>query len=318
MYRFLLMGGLGNQLFQLAAGMSYSEETTTLVDNLGNPRRNRSNEPEIASFALPNSVKIESGTPATLMSRKLTNFGIRLGARAPKRNLKIKLYETLVNLASIFKHKKRISINLNTGIGFDPRFKARRNHLNIGYFQAKEFCENEKVFQKMMTLTIAKPSEQFLVLEKIARDVKPIVVHIRLGDYLKEESFGVPSKSYYQQGIQQLTESRNQTPIWLFSNDPDEAIKMISEGELSKVFTVPSRGLSSAETLELMRLGCAYVIANSTFSWWGAMLSYNTNPEVVSPSPWFKSGIAPKTIYPDSWTQTAADYENFATETWST
>jgi hypothetical protein len=169
-----------------------------------------------------------------------------------------------------------------------------------------------------MTLKIAKPSNQFLTLEKIAKVVKPIVVHIRLGDYLMEESFGIPSSSYYQKGIQRLTENKSETPIWLFSNDPGEAIKLISESDLARVFTVPPQGLSSAETLELMRLGSAYVIANSTFSWWGAMLSYNTNSEVVSPIPWFKSGIAPKTIHPDLWTQVDANYENKTNEIWRT
>jgi hypothetical protein len=52
------MGGLGNQLFQLAAGLSYCDESTTLVDNLGNPRRSKLDQPEIASFTLPESVNV--------------------------------------------------------------------------------------------------------------------------------------------------------------------------------------------------------------------------------------------------------------------
>ena len=317
MARFLLMGGLGNQLFQLAAGLSYSQDVTVLVDKLGNPRRNETGEPEVASFTLPDSVKIESYTSATLISRKLINFGIRLGARIPRRNWKIKIYEILVNLVSPYYAKEGIGINLSTGTGFDSEFKVSRNRLNIGYFQAVDFCKKDQVFQKLMSLKIAKPSNQFCVLEKIASEAKPIIVHVRLGDYLKEESFGIPSKRYYRQGIHRLNKSREETPIWLFSNDPGEAIKLIPSIYLGRVFMVPSQGLSSAETLELMRLGCAYVIANSTFSWWGAMLSYNKEPEVVIPTPWFKSGITPNTIYPDPWTQIAAEYENFATETWS-
>ena len=317
MARFLLMGGLGNQLFQLAAGLSYSEDGTVLVDKLGNPQRNETGEPEVASFTLPDSVKIESATFATLISRKLINFGIRLGARIPRRNSKIKIYEFLVNLTSRYYSRKRIGINLSTGTGFDPKFKVSEYRLNIGYFQSVDFCKKNQVFQKLMSLKIAKPSSQFLQLEKIANEVKPIVVHIRLGDYLKEDSFGIPSKSYYRQGIQQLNKSREGTPIWLFSNDPDAAIELIPQIYLGRVFTVPSHGLSSAETLELMRRGCAYVIANSTFSWWGAMLSYNDDPEVVMPTPWFKSGITPNTIYPDPWTQIAAGYEDVATKIWS-
>jgi len=316
MSRFLLMGGLGNQLFQLAAGLNYCDETTILVDTLGNPRRNKLDQPEIASFTLPESVKIESDTHATHMARKFINFGIVLGARTPTRNISMKLYEKLVIVSSIFHSKKYFGVNLSAGTGIDPKFKVGVRKINIGYFQSQAYCENNVVFKKMMNLRIAKPSRQFLALQEIAKKEKPLVVHIRLGDYLNEESFGVPSMNYYRRGIEFLIGSRPNPRIWLFSNDPSEAIKKIPTSYLSRVFLVPSDGLSSAETLELMRHGCAYVIANSTFSWWGAMLSYNLNPEVVVPTPWFKSNIASKTIYPKSWTKISADYENLEAKAW--
>lgn len=317
MSRFLLMGGLGNQLFQLAAGLSYCDESIILVDNLGNPRRSKLGQPEIALFTLPESVKIESVNQSTYMARKYINFGIRLGARTPVRNIPITLYEKLVSLTSIFYSKEYFGVNLSAGTGFDPKFKVSQRKINIGYFQSRDYCETDIAFKKMMNLRIAEPSKQFLALQEIAKKEKPIVVHIRLGDYLTEESFGIPSTTYYRQGIEFLIGSQPKTAIWLFSNDPDEAIKKIPESYLSRVFLVPPDELSSAETLELMRHGCAYVIANSTFSWWGAMLSYNTNSGVVVPTPWFKSGIAPKTMYPNSWTKISADYENFEAKAWS-
>ena len=317
MSRFLLMGGLGNQLFQLAAGLSYCDKTTILVDNLGNPRRSKSGQPEIASFTLPESVKIESANQSTYIARKYINFGIRLGARTPARNITITIYEKLVSVTSVLYSKKYFGVNLSAGTGNDPKFKVSQRRINIGYFQSQDYCETDIVFKKMMNLRIAKPSRQFLALQEIAKKEKPIVVHIRLGDYLTEESFGVPSITYYRQGIEFLIGSRPKTAIWLFSNDPDEAIKKIPESYLDRVFLVPPDGLSSAETLELMRNGCAYVIANSTFSWWGAMLSYSTDSEVVIPTPWFKSSIAPNTIYPKSWTKISADYENFEAKAWS-
>jgi hypothetical protein len=64
--------------------------------------------------------------------------------------------------------------------------------------------------------------------------------------------------------------------------------------------------LTSAETLEIMRLGKAYIIANSTFSWWGAMLSKSENPLVICPDIWFKSQAEPLDLIPSSWKRVPA------------
>jgi hypothetical protein len=50
-----------------------------------------------------------------------------------------------------------------------------------------------------------------------------------------------------------------------------------------------------------MRLGEGYVIANSTFSWWGAYLSRSSNPLIIAPRPWFSKVESPRDLIPDSW-----------------
>jgi hypothetical protein len=74
---------------------------------------------------------------------------------------------------------------------------------------------------------------------------------------------------------------------------------------------IPDSGFAPAETLELMRHCHAYVIANSTFSWWGAYLSYNFDSIKVGPTPWFKGEPSPKDIIPRSW-KTFQAFEEFA------
>jgi hypothetical protein len=81
MFEVLLMGGLGNQLFQLAAGLSFSSDGTLLVDDLGKPRRNKQNLAEIESFTLPDNVRVIHVDPPLLISQKMLNYGIRIGAR---------------------------------------------------------------------------------------------------------------------------------------------------------------------------------------------------------------------------------------------
>jgi hypothetical protein len=63
------------------------------------------------------------------------------------------------------------------------------------------------------------------------------------------------------------------------------------------------------ETLEKMRLGAGYVLANSTLGWWGAYLSYNSNAQVISPNPWFKKLVEPNNLIPHNWIRRNADWE---------
>ena len=98
--------------------------------------------------------------------------------------------------------------------------------------------------------------------------------------------------------------------IWLFSNEPEEALGLLPETSHKQIRIIPDSGWTPAETLELMRHCHAYVIANSTFSWWGAYLSYNQKSLRVGPNPWFKGEASPKDIIPESW-KTFQAFEEF-------
>lgn len=305
---FLLMGGLGNQLFQLSAALESEDKNVALISDLGNPRVNHNNEPEILSFQLPSRVTLKTLAPSSYASRKLLNLGIRVGARAERRSYTIIIYESLTWIFSKIWRKNSFAINLSSGTGYDECFKINSKRLNVGYFQYAEKTNSSTDISELKSLTIRQPSDVYKELERKAETIRPTIVHLRLGDYLSEESFGIPSAHYYREAISLLSAQRSLSPIWLFSNDPTEALKILPVDLVSNVFVVPNFGLSSAETLNLMRFGSAYVIANSTFSWWGAMLSYTDNPPVIIPTPWFKAGKAPAGIYPGSWIQLRAKY----------
>jgi hypothetical protein len=66
-------------------------------------------------------------------------------------------------------------------------------------------------------------------------------------------------------------------------------------------FVVPDKDISPSETLELMRYGRAYVIANSSFSWWGAYLRMNHRASVYAPKKWFKGMEDPADLIPPDW-----------------
>jgi hypothetical protein len=135
----------------------------------------------------------------------------------------------------------------------------------------------------------------------MAKTEKPIIVHVRRGDYSSEDNFGLLGKKYYEFAISKIEMLTGSSKIWLFSDEPQTALKLISEKRRKQVRMIEEVEQSSARTLEVMRLGTGYVIANSTFSWWAAQSAYKKNAPVVAPSTWFKKQKSPRDIIPKSW-----------------
>jgi hypothetical protein len=304
------MGGLGNQLFQLAAGLHLTNDPIELVIDLGNPRKNRDGLPELASFKMPNRVTfIELDTLPFILS-KLCNLGIRIGARSKPSGILLQRYEQITGLFFWSLGRYPLRPHFSAGVGLDKSFKQLKGCLHIGYFQNSQYFLESYSQRDLLELDPREPSDLYKELRDKALKEKPLILHLRLGDYLGEDTFGVPSRNYYESGINRLKPRPDDSPIWVFSNEPEKATQFLSLKRSSNVFLVPVEGLSSAETLNLMRYGSAYVIGNSTFSWWGAMLSFDRNAEVVAPTPWFKEGNEPLGIYPPSWIQIEASYSN--------
>lgn len=309
MAEFLLMGGLGNQLFQLSAALETSGNEIKLITDIGTPRVSQDGLPEIASFNLPDRVIFEKRGSCSYISVKLLNLGIRIGAKANKRNIRICLLELTSIIFSKVILKNGFSIKLNAGTGYDPKFRVSYKSVNVGYFQHSISQFSSKHSTELSGITLKNPGATYKLLEEKAAYTKPTILHMRLGDYLLEDSFGIPSRSYYQEALDLLKTKSALGPIWLFSNDPQQAMKSLPAGIESKIFVVPNEDLSSAETLNLMRYGSSFVIANSTFSWWGARLAFSKNAPVIIPTPWFKVGKVPYGIYPESWIQIEARYD---------
>jgi hypothetical protein len=71
---------------------------------------------------------------------------------------------------------------------------------------------------------------------------------------------------------------------------------------------IPEIDRSPAATLEVMRFGAGYVIANSSFSWWAAFLSKKPDVEVIAPQPWFQGMDEPRDLIPPNWQRIEAGY----------
>jgi hypothetical protein len=187
------------------------------------------------------------------------------------------------------------------GIGYHKTEFTGKYTFLVGYFQTYFWASQEPTYSKLRNLKLKVQDSTVGEYKKLAIIEKPLVVHIRLGDYKGIEAFGIPSQNYYDKSISELWKSGNYRKIWVFTNERAEAVKYLPEWVLEKCRWIPEIGGSAAQTLEVMRYGVGYVIANSTYSWWGAFLSYTPEPKVIAPNPWFKSMDSPELITPKYW-----------------
>jgi hypothetical protein len=306
----MITGGLGNQLFQLAFALSKSRGSRFYIETrIGRPRTSITGIPEVANFQLPNNVTFLENKESKFI-RKL--FGYTLRSRiSPNKVEKLAVYlPTAKRITEAFLSlyfRRSLKLVTPRTVGYeDLDVSKRRGNIFVGYFQSHKWALEAETYSQLMQLYIANPSPELRELQQNSINGKPLVVHIRLGDYKSEASFGILGKEYYKNAIEELMRDGHCKDIWVFSDEPELAKSYFPEEFRGITKWITSTQDSASETLEAMRLGYGYVIGNSTFSWWGALLTHNPGVKVIAPKPWFRSMETPKDLIPSAWEQKTA------------
>jgi glycosyltransferase involved in cell wall biosynthesis len=293
----IMIGGLGNQLFQLNTGLNVSRDER-LVLNYSFKDLLSSSSTQISEFNIPQHVQMLFGVRFNFIVRKFINLSIRVSSKAGDLKKSRYLGKFFINrLQSTLSWFYPGSWKINNGVGYDKSILEKEYSNYLGYFQSypniNPYLENE--------LRLLSPSSAYLELQSKLIDHKSLVVHIRLGDYAKEKSFGTPSREYFSESIEELWLTGHYVRICLYSNDLEKAKTYIPANLMRYLWTAQQEDVSDAETLELMRHGSGYVISNSSFSWWAARLSYDSNARVICPNPWFENKEEPHLLIPIHW-----------------
>lgn len=299
----ILTGGLGNQLFEIAAGLNLSSEKLLISDCIGKPR-SRYNYADVFEFNFSSRIEYHSCKKRNYFKNKLFNYLLFTGMRVNYTHRKI-IFNKVIQLLSIVTfsiHFKSIVIpKISRSLGFDKDLVLSKGDVLIGYCQTYRWIEDKFVSE---IFDLSKPKEftsEMDFYKKYATDKEILVVHLRLADYRSEKNFGVLDASYYHEAIAWHFNKKRYDAIWLFSDELELAGDIIPS-ELKILLTkIPEISGSPAQTLEAMRLGTGYVIGNSTYSWWGAALSYSSDPLVVAPYKWFKNQPEPECLIPIKW-----------------
>ena len=291
-----LIGGLGNQLFIYFAGLYMSKKNRTrLVCDLS----------FLDTDTTKHGVSITSFNVEGVFTRKpkwvvqiITKWS-RVAAFLCRRSNQFK--EFYQNISKTFVSKT---------VGYDHELEDIRVGITLfGYFQTWKYVRALENDSELM-LKIQHPTEWFTQLSLVAERKRPVMIHVRHGDYYQDENefIGVLGPNYYKNAIGEVRAAGITSPLWVFSNDVESARRLLSPYVGDDVSWVESPiGTDPAEELALMQFGGAHIIANSTFSWWGAYLSRSTKL-VIAPKSWFKDEIEPLDLIPPDWRRIENDW----------
>jgi|694.fasta_scaffold60267_2 hypothetical protein len=263
-----LKGGLGNQLFQFAFGLNSAIENDCYLKlNTEWFQSQKLRQPIIGSL-----LGVELNVP--------------LEVKGHDRNLDL-------NPAVSLKQKKSLKVISQSEMHYNSKYLSEKNCKLDGYWQSERyFFENAPQIKGFIG--------ERMNLGPLA--TSRLIVHVRRGDYLKKDTLkvhGLLTRDYYDRACNFL--NVNPDERFLVIENADQLELSMKEFAQENSFHVIDQQ-SELDDLRLISTASHVVIANSTFSWWGAYLS---KAQVISPRNWF----APEElraqnicdVYPDDW-----------------
>ncbi len=173
-----------------------------------------------------------------------------------------------------------------------------------GYWQSERYfldcaqaIRDDFSFKPYMTSQNAALADQI-------RQSNAVSLHVRRGDYVTSPitaaHHGVCSVAYYQNAIQHIVDKVGQVVLYIFSDDT-EWVRDNLKVNAPCVYVDQNRGPASYVDMQLMSLCKHHIIANSSFSWWGAWLNPSAEKIVVAPANWFAKPMPTQDLLPAPW-----------------
>ncbi|UAY50996.1 alpha-1,2-fucosyltransferase [Ferruginibacter albus] len=265
-----LWGGLGNQMFQYALYLSFNNRQIPVcldksIFDTGN-----------------NGYQLEN---IFHLSPHYSN--------SFQKNITKAIYKPLSKILNYsYDEKKR-------GYGHydDSVFEHRFGYLK-GFWQSeKYFSPIKEEVRKAFTFSIPDDVQNSEVLNKI-RSTNSVSVHIRRGDYLAENRNWELGIEYYKNALSIINGRQNDCNFFIFSDDINWAKENLAQP--NSTFIDWNKGKDSYRDMQLMSNCKHHIIANSSFSWWGAWLNTNDDKIVIAPEHW--AGMeGTRDIVPGEW-----------------
>lgn len=289
-----LQGGLGNQMFQYAMGRSISLDFNQEV-----------------KFSIDSFFQYQTHNGFELNRV----FGIELPLASPRELKKVLgvFRSTPIMRRALAKNVLRVfrgpQYRADLESGYDPGLimSLGADAYLHGYWQS------EKYFSKYANRLREDFSfknvldEKNAILMSLIRNCNAVSIHVRRGDYVSNpkasSTHGICSLDYYRNATQFIADKLQDVQFFVFTDD----VQWVKENLISlhpNIFVIDHNpGLESYKDMQLMSACSHHIIANSSFSWWGAWLNPFKDKIVVAPKKWFATGRESHDLLPPAWKQ---------------
>ncbi|MBE5837199.1 alpha-1,2-fucosyltransferase [Butyrivibrio sp.] len=276
-----MTGGLGNQMFQYAFGKAleckYSNDTIKYDCSYYSVSN------AIRSYSLYDAfgvdIKIANKTQVSLL-RNNNPYDSELN----------RIANSFIRKA-LFRKPNEIIEDLDA-ICFGKIPDLDRDTYFSGYWQCEKYFKNlrSKIIRDF-SFKLDGTSKDFLELMDRVKHGNSVAIHVRLEDYLNEENrkvYGnICDSHYYDSAVSYIAANAGKCNYYVFSTDIDSAMKLLPKG--NEYIPIEYDCQKDYLDMYLMTICKHNIIANSTFSWWGAWLNNNPNRIVVCPKKWFNN-----------------------------
>ena len=280
-----LEGGLGNQLFQYATGRTIARATgrDRLLDTSAY-REDRLRSYQLDRFAIAARPLRRGDVPYLKLRRS------RLGAILPRRSRVEIVREAFPARVPVWPERGAVS-------------DAGTPYL-IGYWQSERyFAAVADTIRREVRVNAAPEGRNARLLDDIA-GCDAVALHVRRGDYVSNPAatayHGLCGLEYYNAAIRRLSGKVSRPHCFVFSDDLDWVRANLDPGHPTT--WVGHNADTPWEDLRLMAACRHFIVANSSFSWWGARLGEWPGKEVIAPARWFQADHGGEgEIVPSEW-----------------
>jgi hypothetical protein len=274
-----LTGGLGNQMFQYAFARSLDLKSkrkiyldTSWLNNKNLQNNVTQRNYELAVFEI---------YPMVIQKNSIINYVLERKTLIQKCFFKIM---RMIGFISVLKEKKLFKL--------DDELLLQINNFSYieGYFQTDEYFKSFRTNLLNEFNLKNSISDNSLKYQQLISESNSVSLHVRRGDYISIPSaskiHNVCTLEYYKNAIGIITEKVNNPHFFIFSDDLDWVKNQNLTGQFKATYVTGNSGFHSFEDMILMSYCNHNIIANSSFSWWGAWLNTNIEKVVIAPEKW--------------------------------
>lgn len=298
----LLNGGLGNQLFQIAALFAGgTEHEMGFESSIGSDKHASFMGESLRSVHFPKVLVEVRQRNLVWVKRRLANFLLKNATFSVSDRMQVPNHVVKEILSFLIYAEERVKYEIITESTMDTFVNnPNKNYFLIGYFQSSRWARMKTVEDQFQNMDFRVSNDAQNYAEGL-RNQKTLGLHFRIGDYVVDsDMYGVLPNSYYSEALGAIKVNPDRTI--LFSDSALEASDRLLN-QLKVLHDIVPISFSASETIYLMTACHSLVIANSSLSWWGAKIGSlkGATKEVIAPNPWFRLLSTEQDLIDDNW-----------------